>query len=193
VHKLLVSFLIVFIGVSILGAIVQGGGGIESTTLTANITADDTDLPVSDTTRFADQNILQIGNEYIVYNAKDADSFTAYERGYDDTTAVAHSSGSRVYTEEAGVINNALGYDIGVQLQTGGTYGIIQVPINFFTITLPHLAVLNTQFLQATPELEIIGVVWFVFGIALIVVLAIWIAPIAVSLVTGIFGLIRRV
>lgn len=194
-HKLLVSFLIVFIGVSILAAIMQGGGGIESTTLASSINATATYIPADpdDMERFAESDILQIGSEYIAYTTTDAGGFSVSERGYDGTTADSHDSGAVIYTSEAGVLNNALGYDIGVQLETGGTYAIIQVPLNFFTITLPHLVELNANFLTQTPELEIIAIVWFGFGIALIITLAIWIAPIAVSLVTGLFGLIRGV
>jgi len=56
---------------------------------------------------------------------------------------------------------------------------------------LPHLIVLNASFLK-TPELSVIAIVWLVAGIALLVTLAIQIAPIAISIATGIVGLIRR-
>lgn len=187
------TFLIIFVGTTILGAIMQGGGGIVSTALAEDITANATYIPAAGTSLFADKDIIQIGNEKLLYSAKNATGFSVDidYRGYGGTTAEAHSAGSRIYSQEAGVINNALGFNIAVEAQTGGYWGIITIPINFFTTTLPHLVMLNANFLK-TPELSIIAIFWIVAGIALLVVLAIQIAPIAVSLVTGIFGLIRR-
>jgi len=112
-------------------------------------------------------------------------------RGYDDTTADAYEAGKRVYSTEAGVLNDAFGYNLGVSVETGGVWGIVMLPINFFIYTLPHLAVLNANLL-GTPELAVIGIFWYAFGIALLVVAAKDLAPIAISIATGIFGLVRR-
>ena len=192
-HRLLFTFLIIFVGTSILGAIMQGGGGIVSTVLTNNISANATYIPSTGTNLFANKDIIMIDNENLLYTSKNATGFLVDidYRGYGTTTAVAHSAGSRIYSQEAGVINSALGFNIAVEAETGGYWGIITIPINFFTTTLPHLVMLNVNFLKI-PELSIIAIFWMVAGIALIVMLAIYIAPIAVSLVTGIFGLIRR-
>jgi hypothetical protein len=190
-HRLLLTFLIMYVGCSILGAIMQGGGGIASTVLAEDISANATFIPAESTSLFADKDIITIGEEKILYTSLNTTGFNVYTRGYGDTTATAHSEDSRIYTQEAGVINNALGYNLAVEAETGGTYGVITIPIKFFTTTLPHLIMLNVNFLKI-PELSIIAIFWMVSGIALLVVLAIQIAPIAVSLITGIFGLIRR-
>ena len=190
-HKLLTTFLIVFVGLSILAAIYQGGGGIVSTTLTSNITEDAIYIPAESTVLFADKDIIVIDSEKIVYSAKNTTSFTAYTRGYGDTTPADHTAGARIYTTEASVLNDALGFNIAVEVEAGGTWGVITLPIKFFTNTLPHLILLNANFLKS-PELQYIGIFWFAAGIALLVTLAIVIAPIAVSLITGIFGLVRR-
>jgi hypothetical protein len=190
-HRLLVTFLIVFVGCSILGAIMQGGGGVVSTTLASNITANTTYIPATSTSLFADKDIITIDQENILYTSLNTTGFNAYTRGYGGTTAVAHSEDARIYTQEAGVLNNALGFNLAIEAETGGTFGVITIPIKFFTTTLPHLVILNVNFLKI-PELSIIAIFWMVAGIALLVLLAIYIAPIAVSLVTGVFGLIRR-
>jgi len=192
-HRLLFTFLLIFVGTSILGAIMQGGGGVVSTVLASNISDNSTYIPATSTTLFANKDIIMIGNEQLLYSLKNETGFFVDidYRGYGTTTAVAHSEGSRIYSQEAGVINTALGFNIAVEAETGGYWGIITIPINFFTTTLPHLVMLNVNFLKI-PELSIIAIFWMVAGIALIVMLAIYIAPIAVSLVTGIFGLIRR-
>jgi hypothetical protein len=190
-HRLLITALIVFIGTSFLAAIMQGGGGIVSTILTENVSANATVWPVYSTNLFNDADILRLGNEKATYSSKNATAFFIYERGYDDTTAEDFEAGRRVYSTEAGVLNDAMGYNMGVSIETGGTWGLVMLPINFFIHTLPHLAVLNANLFK-TPELSIIAIFWYGFGIALIVILAIQIAPIAVSIASGIFGLIRR-
>lgn len=190
-HRLLVTFLLAFVGCSILAAIMSGGGGIVSTTLADDISADAMYAPAVSTSLFGNADIITIGDERLLYSSKNATGFILQTRGYSDTTAANHTAGRRIYTSEAGVLNEALGFNLAVQLETGGTWGVVMLPITFFTRTLPHLVVLNVGFLQ-TPELSIIAILWMVAGIALIVVLAIQIAPIAVALVTGFLGWVRR-
>ena len=190
-HRLLLTALIVFIGTSMLASIMQGGGGIVSTILTEDVTANSTVIPVYSTELFNDTDIVRLGNEKILYSSKNATAFMVYERGYDGTAAEAFEAGRRVYSTEAGVLNDAMGYNLGVSIETGGMWGLVMLPINFFIHTLPHLAVLNANLFK-TPELSIIAIFWYGFGIALIVILAIQIAPIAVSAFSGLFGLIRR-
>lgn len=190
-HRLLVTFLFVFIGCSILAAIMQGGGGIVSTVLTEDLAADGTTLEVESTALFNDKDIIRIGNEKILYSARDATTFTVHTRGAGGSTAEAFEAGTRVYSTEAGAINDALGFNLGVTVEVGGALALIQLPINFFTKTMPHLIVLNAN-LFSQPELQFIAIFWFGAGIALLVVLAIQVAPIAISIVSGVFGIIRR-
>lgn len=190
-HKLLVTFLLIFMGTTLLGAIMAGGGGIVSTTLAANITAEDTEIPIASARLFADKDIIIIGSEKILYTAKNSTSLLDCERGYGNTIPTRHAAGARVYTQESGILNDALGYNFVVEMETAGMWGIIMLPIRFFTTTLPHLIQVNVAFLKI-PELAIIAIFWMVAGIALLVILAIQVGPIAVSLVTGILGLVRR-
>lgn len=190
-HKLLVTFLFVFIGCSFLASVMQGGGGIVSTVLAANITKGDMVVPVASTALFNSKDIIRLGNEKILYSSKNATAFMVQTRGYDDTDTEAFVAGRRVYSTEAGVINDAFGFNVGVQIETGGMWGLINLPINFFLHTVPHLIVLNANLFK-TPELMFIPILWFGFGIALLVILAIQIGPIAISMVSGMVGLIRR-
>jgi len=191
-HRLVLTAFAFFLLVTILGAIMQGGGGIVSAVLSDNITANTTYIPFTpDTGLFADKDIITIDDESILYDSKNATGVIADTRGYDETTAAAHAAGARIYSQEAGVINNALGFNIAVEAETGGTIGLIMLPIKFFTTTLPHVIDLNVGFLRI-PELSIIGILWLVFGVILVVYLATIIAPIAISAVTAIAGFIRR-
>lgn len=189
--RLLLAFLIVFVGCTFLGAIMAGGGGIVSTDLSSDISSSAEFIPADDTEAFADKDVLMIEEEKILYNSLNSTGFIVYERGYDDTVAVNHTAGVTIYTESGGILNAALGYNVGVELETSGTLGIIQLPIRFFTTTLPHLVVLNVNFLNDNPALQIIGIFWLCAGIGLLIDLSIRIAPIAISLVQGILGFIR--
>ena len=66
------------------------------------------------------------------------------------------------------------------------------LPINFFTKTLPHLIVLNANLFKEGSALSIIAIFWYAAGIALAVIVAKDLAPIAVAAFSGLFGLIRR-
>ena len=191
-HRLVLTAFAGFLLVTILGAIMQGGGGIVSTVLASNITSNSTYIPATpDTNLFAPKDIITIGDESILYGSRNSTGFIVDTRGYGDTTPADHAAGKRIYSQEAGIINNALGFNIAVEAETGGTIGLIMLPINFFTKTLPHMVKLNVTFLTI-PELSIIGILWLVFGVVLIVYLATIIAPIAISAATAIVGLIRR-
>jgi len=191
-HRLVLTAFAFFLLVTVLGAIMQGGGGIVSAVLADDITANTTYVPFTpDTDLFADKDIITINEESILYDSKNTTGVIADTRGYSGTTAAAHTAGTRIYSQEAGVINNALGFNIAVEAETGGTIGLIMLPIKFFTTTLPHVIMLNVSFLKI-PELSIIGILWLVFGVILVVYLATIIAPIAISAVTAITGFIRR-
>lgn len=190
-HRLLITALLVFIITSFLAAWVQGGGGIVSTPLTQDLATNGTVVHVASTSLFNDVDVIRIGNEKIAYTSTNATAFMVSSRGYDDTTPAAYDAGRYVYSTEAGVLNDAFGYNLGVSIEEGGMWGLVMLPINFFTTTVPHLAMLNANLFN-TPELMIIAIFWYAFGIALIVVLAIQIAPIAVAAFSGLFGLIRR-
>ena len=190
-HRLVLTAIIVFIGCSFLASVMQGGGGIVSTVLTADMDEDAMSIPVVSTALFNSRDIIRLGNEKILYSSKNATAFIVQTRGYGDTGVEEYEAGRRIYSTEAGVINDALGFNVGVEIETGGTWGLINLPVNFFIHTLPHLIVLNANLFK-TPELIFIPILWFGFGIALLIVLAIQIAPIAISIFSGVFGLVRR-
>lgn len=189
--RLLFAFLLVFVGTTFLGAIMAGGGGIISTSLSADIGANATFIPAASTATFANKDVLMIAEEKILYDEKNDSGFFVYARAYDDTIAINHTSGRIIYTEAGGILNAALGYSVGVELETSGSLGIIQLPIRFFDTTLPHLVVLNVNFLQDNPTLAIIGAFWLCAGIGLLIDLSIRIAPIAIAAARAVISFIR--
>ena len=162
--------MIMLIGCSILGAIMKGGGGVEVTELTQNITASNTTLPVEKTTDFLSSDYVIIGTERIFYTGKTAVSFTGCTRGYSNTTAVAHSIGSLVYTADASAVNNALGFSITAMQDSYGWFSVVTIPFNFFIVTIPRIIRMNLTFLGGS--LSIISWIWFAMAAGFIITLA---------------------
>jgi hypothetical protein len=69
---------------------------LEKTTLTADIDANDTDIPVASTTHFLSAGEIKIDNETIPYTSKSATSFHGATR--DAANPASHTSGTEVFS-----------------------------------------------------------------------------------------------
>lgn len=155
---------------SVLGAIMKGGGGIEATSLTSDITADAVILPVVGTTDYLSSDYVIIGGEKVLYTGKTAVSFTGCTRGHDGTEAEPHLEGAMVYTADAAAINNALGFNIAAEQDSMGWWATITIPFKFFATTIPRIVRMNMSFLSG--NLAIIGWFWFALAAGFIITLA---------------------
>jgi hypothetical protein len=66
------------------------------TTLNGGISATDTSLTLTSATNFTSQGVILIGTEQIAYTSKSGSSLLGLVRGYNGTTAAAHSTGANV-------------------------------------------------------------------------------------------------
>lgn len=173
-NKLVTFFLVMLIFCSILGAIVQGGGGIVATALSADITDTDVIIPVDSTTDYLSQDYVVIDEERILYTGLTATTFTGCTRGYDGTDAEAHSEDAMVYTADASSVNNALGFNIAAVTDSMGWWGTITIPFRFLFQTLPRIARINMSFL--TGSLAIISWIWLALVAAFFITLALALA-----------------
>jgi len=148
----------------------EGGGGIVAVELATTIDSDDTTIEVASTADFRDDEIIIIGDEHIMPGSTTSTTFLTCTRGYDDTTAVAHTAGAIVYTHGASMINNAMGFNVAATADEMGFWAVVTIPFNFMTKTLPHVVSMNYSFL--TGEAGIIG--WFILalGAGMIIALA---------------------
>lgn len=172
--KLITFFMFMFIGATILSAVMEGGGGVVSTPLTASIDNDDTTLSVTSTSNFLDEDYVYIGDEKIYYTGTTTNSFTGCTRGYDGSNAVAHGAGSMVYTKGASTLNNALDFDVATTADSMGVWATITIPYYFLTKSLPNIIAMNFSFL--TGDMAIIGLLFFAMGTGLIITIAISLA-----------------
>lgn len=67
-----------------------------TTTLTADVSASDTTLPVVSTDTFFPSGYLKINDEWVTYSGVDGTQFTGVVRGVNGTTASDHFSGTDV-------------------------------------------------------------------------------------------------
>jgi hypothetical protein len=152
--KLLMSFLGAAVILTIFCSLMDGGGGIVATRLTQNVAIADNHLDVASTTGFLASGILWLQAEKLAYTGVNSTAFTGLTRGYEDTTAKGHSTTSsngqsvKVYSETAGLVNKALGYDVGTLATTGGWTAVPLILKDFFVYTLPKLITWNYSFFE---------------------------------------------
>jgi len=112
-----------YIALTILSFTLEGETGLATTVVVTAIDDDDTSLTVQSTTGFLSSDFINIDNELICYSGTTSTTFTGLTRGCNDSSASAHSSGTRVYNEATGFINKVVGFNI---LQTFADDGFVK-------------------------------------------------------------------
>ena len=169
-NKLVTFFLFMLVGCGFLVGIMGGGGGVVNTYLTTNVTANMTYLPVASTTDFLQEDYVMIEAEKVFYEDTNSTAFLNCTRGYENTTAAWHGTGTRVNTAVASAINYALGFNIIAVQDELGWAAIIAIPIMFFARTIPHIFHMSTNLL--TGNLAIISWMFYIMAAGFIVTLA---------------------
>jgi hypothetical protein len=153
----------------------HGIGGMNSTVLTAPMTTTDTTAAVQSTGGFLAFDSITIGGETMSYTSKDLTDF----KGLSRSDGIAHNIGDMVYNQQSSLLNNALDYNISTVSSSAGGYGILIVPIKFFTTTLPNL-VSSDSIVQLLPgELSFVAYIWIAMTIGIVISLGIamvWVA-----------------
>lgn len=168
--KLTAFFLILWLGMVFLSGILAGGGGIVVTYITDPVDDDDVAFNVADTTGLLDSDTMQIGGEKIYYTGTTATSLTGITRGYEGTEAKAHADNAQIYTEDAGAMNSALGFNVPLLADSMGWVAFIAIPVTFITTTIPRAIAYNYNFLQG--DMFLVGLLFFALGAAFIFTLA---------------------
>lgn len=178
----MVSFIVVmYVVLTITVSVMNGGGGMNTTTLTSAISATDTTIHVISTSGFLTADYLIIGGEKLTYSGKTATTFTGCAR----SSGVAHSAGSKAYSQQTSVINDTLNYNIGAVTSDVGIFAVVVVPFKFFTTAIPNIV---SQGLPFTGVFSFLSYFWFGLTCGIIVSIAlalIWVASGIVGKVTG--------
>ena len=94
------------------------------TTLNGGITASDTSLTLTSATNFTSQGVILIGTEQIAYTSKSGSSLLGLVRGYNGTTAAAHSTGANVGSYMVTVTDNTLNPSTGDYVIVSGASAV---------------------------------------------------------------------
>lgn len=155
----LIGFIVFcFIGLTLLDSVMLGQGGIISTGLTSTISATATTIP-ADTSGFpaatiTSPQVIVIENEQIAYYSYTPTAFLipANGRGANNTAKAVHSEGKYVYTEEAQMVNETLGFQV---VQPGTTVGGLDIAwssLGFLRHSLPNMLYWNFSFLTGPAQ-----------------------------------------
>lgn len=181
--KAMLFFLIMTVGGGWVVGSLYGGGGIQSTNLTAAINKTDTTIPVVTTNGFLTSGILFIDNEEIEYSNVTSTTFvltSSAKRGVNSTTADSHASAKTVFSETGGAVNIIMNFDVSTLWNNQGLFALPKIGWQFFTRTIPALAKGNFIDIFDGP-LAIIASIWMCFGGAFIVLFVMWV----ISLIRG--------
>jgi len=148
-----------------------GGGGVASTSLTANITATSDSIPVKSTVGFLSMGEIVIGDERIAYSSTDATHFkdtivAPMVRGSNNTASVAHSTNATVYTVEASKVNASMNYSIASISASSGLWIMVTLPLALIRM-FGQFVSLPISFLGT--DLQILTWVWAALGIGAII------------------------
>jgi hypothetical protein len=163
--KMIAGLLFMYLVITLLVSFMNGGGGIETTVLTAPMTASDVTATVNSTAGFLPNgDRITIGGEDMVYTSIDYTHFKGLVRT--PSTAVAHSATysngnpTMVYNQQTSLINNALGFNANAVSTSSGIVTIATIALKFFTTTLPNV-ISGSSILPLLPaQLQFLGYFW---------------------------------
>jgi hypothetical protein len=147
-NKLTIAFALAFFLCTLLAAIAEGAGSMNTTKLTSSVTDVATTFNVASTEGWLDSDTFTIDNETVKYNGKTSTTFINCTRGYDDSTASSHAIYTKCYSADSGILNSALGFNVA---STGSTVGALSIPIfayKFCTTSVPHMVMWDFNWLK---------------------------------------------
>lgn len=163
-----------YIVITILTSALNGAGGLNTTYLTSTANSGDITLKVASTAGFLSADYIVVGGDKITYTGKDNDGVTFTGL----SLAKSYSSGTKVYSPNTSLLNNALGYNVGAVSSTVGLFSVVVIPIKFITQTLPNLVSGNLMpGLDGT--LAVFGYIWLALTIGILMSIGIamlWVA-----------------
>jgi hypothetical protein len=147
----------------------QGGGGIQTISLTANLGVFDTVAQVDDTSAFLSADIVTIDSETMSYNGVDATHLFNLVRGIQQTTASTHQSAAYVYTQGSSAINQAIGFNAGALTVSNGIFAVVTIPSKFLFSSIPNIIISSNGLFSG--DLSILQYVFLSIGVGIYVVL----------------------
>lgn len=169
-NQIISAYMVINVIMIILNAAMAGGGGLASTTLTSNLNSTSNTMYVTSTASFLSADVLVIDDEYVSYTGKTNTSFTGLVRGYNSSTAASHVTGKMVYTQETGMINQALGFNVASTSSTVGVLPVVSMTANFLGRALLNMVIWDfPNIFNQDETLKIIRIILIACGVGLLV------------------------
>ena len=155
---LMVAISLLFVGCTILDALMGGTIAFASTRLTSDLAEGATIAYVESTKDFpssmsSTNSGVFIGKEYIGYTGKTDTAFSGLQRGKkygtEVTKDVLHSAGSMVYSEESSHLNSLLGFKVITSETIWGKMFAIGEFVVAWAVALPAFLMWNYDFLDS--------------------------------------------
>ncbi|MCK9369865.1 hypothetical protein M0R04_08175 [Candidatus Dojkabacteria bacterium] len=181
--KLITGFLFLGICVFFAVGVAQGGGGVQTIELTANMTATQTTMTVDNTSGFLTADIIIVDGETISYNGIDATHLNGLTRGIRDTSATTHSAGAYVYTEGTSAINQGIGFNAASLAVRNGWFAAVTIPTRFLFTSIPSMIISADGLFSG--ELAILQYFFLAVGVGVYIVIALALSQIVAFAVRG--------
>ena len=142
--KLFTFFAVMWFAIGLTGGVMKGDIASATTTLTENLTKDDTTISVRSTNGFPEAGIVVIGTERIAYSAVTATTIagsvtTPLIRGIENTGAQSHLNGDRVRTISSAMMNSSAQYNTALIADASGPWAAVTVPLAVFRLIGSYL------------------------------------------------------
>ncbi len=160
-NKLIAGFMLFYLINVLLSAIMEGGGGMNTTRLSADLTSAALVVNVQNTEGFLQADYVTVDNEDIRYTNKTSTTLTvpASGRGYNNTTATTHSKGAKVFSPNSNVLNAALGFNVAATSTTIGGINFMVSTTFFFLKSVPKLVTWDFAQYRGSEWLQLIRVI----------------------------------
>lgn len=188
-NKLLVFFIVAYFFGQIVSFAVDGESAVAATRLSAGLSSTETSVAAVTSTVgfFTADDFFFVDEEMICYSTTTSTTFVTLTRGCNKTEVATHSSGSAIYNETIGILNETVGFGLAESLSSAGGFGVIFEAPGFFSTVIPRLVAWDYSFFEG----EVYGfpLIYFqAMGWAISAGLVIMIVVMFINVLMGVFA-----
>jgi len=166
--RLIAGFLVFYILNVFLNGIMEGGGGMNTTRLTAALSEVGTTITVANTNGFLRADYVTIGDEDMRYVSRTATTFTVATdgRGYNGTDAVEHAANAKVYSRSSSIVNGMIGFNVASTSTSVGGINFGIALLQFMNKSLPMLITWDFAHFRVNEWLQLLRYFFIAMGAA---------------------------
>lgn len=166
--KIIIAFMLAFVLLTTVSYLVEGSGGFSTTRLNQPLGETGTVAYVDSTSGFPTAGYVKIGAEEIYYNGITATAFLNLDREENETDASYYVIRSKVYSDGASNLNDAMGMEFVEQATDSGWLGMFLIPKVFLVDVVPDLVMWDFSILKSSAPMQMFRTVLFCFSVGFI-------------------------